>query len=187
MKARLVQPWSIVRLADGRVGIKMGDVPRGRKPIVRVSRELGVEVSPDAEVEVVITPGLLAWAYLDRLPKEREMATTVPEFMQLIEQAVDDLVRQCLPADSVPSFLTLPLREKLEGLATMAALANRLPKWTEALLQMQALLPATAAGAEEACQFLDPTATPPYCRRYEMNALCSTCPLRPGPTASVES
>ena len=66
MKARLVQPWSIVRLADGRVGIKM-DVPRGEKPIVRVSRELGVEVRPNAEVEVVITPGMLAWEHLDRL------------------------------------------------------------------------------------------------------------------------
>jgi hypothetical protein len=62
MKIRHIPEWSIVRLADERVGT----VGAGRK-IVMLSQDHGVEVKPSTEVDVILYPAQLAMAYLGGL------------------------------------------------------------------------------------------------------------------------
>jgi hypothetical protein len=69
-QARNVSNWSVVKLEDGRIGVLTHRTGSG-KPHVKLSPEYAIEINKNTEVEVIVTPALLAMAYLESLEETR--------------------------------------------------------------------------------------------------------------------
>jgi hypothetical protein len=69
--ARSIPEWSIVRLADGRVGALAKHTSNGKPSVILSFGETsyGVEIAKSAQLEIVAFPVELARAYLERQTK----------------------------------------------------------------------------------------------------------------------
>jgi hypothetical protein len=65
-KLRFVEPWAVVRLADGTPAVVTNTDKRGYR-MVKIGRDHGREVPKDEEVTVLYYAAQLAHMYLDQL------------------------------------------------------------------------------------------------------------------------
>lgn len=82
-QVRYIDEYSVVRMKDGRVGILAKHTAR-KKPIVKLTSNYGVEISPSEQVEVLMRPAQLAGYWMEHVaavqvkPAERYVPAPEP-------------------------------------------------------------------------------------------------------------